>query len=65
MIGTVTVYNGLMSYNITGKIVREYHNGFTVEDRNGCRWTAYGDRATRNAVDHEPQRTDKGSAYLW
>ena len=61
MTGTVTVYNGLKQLTITGKIIREYPDGFTIEDKRGVLWTASGDRAQRN-VTHQ---NDAGPADLW
>lgn len=62
MTGTVTVYNGLKQLNITGKIIREYPDGFTIEDKRGVLWTASGDRAQRH---HTARHNDAGPADLW
>lgn len=56
MTATVTVYNGGERCTVTGKIVKRYANGLTVEDQRGVVYYATMDRVS---ID-EPTR-----GYLW
>lgn len=52
----VTVYSGADAYRVTGRIMREYPKGLTVEDERGVIHYATFDRVSR---------IDERGAYLW
>lgn len=55
-VATVTIFNDMQPYNITGRIVAEREKSVTIECERGLRWTAFKDRV----VYHTAPR-----AYLW
>lgn len=44
MRATLTIYNGKHEYHVTGKVVKIYENGVSIDDSDGRRWFALKDR---------------------
>lgn len=48
--------------NVTGKLIKRYENGLTIDDERGVRYFAYHDNVIGSAIEKKPTDEQNG---LW